>query len=341
MNRLVLWLAFLSPAVSPAGSPAEAFAEEDVQGRYSEAEPLYVRVLEILQSSPDPDHPTIAASLNNLAVLYASQGRYAEAEPLYLGALEIDEYSLGSDHPQIAYALSNLASLRGFQGRDSEAETLYLRALEIRESSLGPKHPDSAFSLNNLAEFNRSQGRYSEAESLHLRALEIQESYLGPDHPNTVTSLSNLAILYHDQGRITDACMFARRALDGCQAWILRELSRAPSERLFAIAGELERRIWSALSVWSESADARPLDQVYGPICAWKGVVFRHIARLSRAVASAAATDPELRRMRGELADLVSQFSTLAYAETIGDPKAHERKSGLTVALGAGPCACG
>ena len=29
-----------------------------------------------------PDHPDVARSLNNLAVLYYEQGRYADAEPL-------------------------------------------------------------------------------------------------------------------------------------------------------------------------------------------------------------------------------------------------------------------
>ena len=30
-----------------------------------------------------PEHPNVATSLNNLALIYYDQGKYAEAEPLY------------------------------------------------------------------------------------------------------------------------------------------------------------------------------------------------------------------------------------------------------------------
>lgn len=39
---------------------------------------------------PTP-HPQVAATLNNLAVLYGKRGRYREAEPLCQRALEIRE----------------------------------------------------------------------------------------------------------------------------------------------------------------------------------------------------------------------------------------------------------
>src|SRR3989338_6000626 len=50
-------------------------------GKYSQAEPLYRRSLEIREKVLGPEHPDVAASLNNLAGLYDAQGRYAQAEP--------------------------------------------------------------------------------------------------------------------------------------------------------------------------------------------------------------------------------------------------------------------
>jgi tetratricopeptide (TPR) repeat protein len=58
------------------------------QGRYSEAIPLAQRALAILEKSLGPDHPNVAASLNNLAGLYGNQGRWAEALPLVRTATE-------------------------------------------------------------------------------------------------------------------------------------------------------------------------------------------------------------------------------------------------------------
>jgi len=184
------------------------------QGRYSEAEPLYLQALEITRSQLGQDHLDTAASLNNLAALYRVQGRYSEAEPLYLQALEITRSQLGQDHPDTAASLNNLALLYDSQGRYSEAEPLYLQALEITRSQLGQDHPDTASSLNNLALLYDSQGRYSEAEPLYLQALEITRSQLGQDHPSTATSLNNLAELYRVQGRYNEAEPLYLQALE-------------------------------------------------------------------------------------------------------------------------------
>ena len=52
------------------------------RARYSEAEPLYERSLKIAEKTLGDEHPNVAASLNNLAVLYNDQERLTEAEPL-------------------------------------------------------------------------------------------------------------------------------------------------------------------------------------------------------------------------------------------------------------------
>ena len=53
----------------------------------------------------------VAATLNNLAVLYGKRGKYKDAEPLCKRALEIREKVLGRDHPDVAKQLNNLALL--------------------------------------------------------------------------------------------------------------------------------------------------------------------------------------------------------------------------------------
>jgi tetratricopeptide (TPR) repeat protein len=175
------------------------------QGRYSEAEPLYLQAVEIDRRSLPEDHPSLATHLNNLALLYKSQGRYSEAEPLYLQAVEIDRRSLPEDHPSLAIDLNNLALLYKSQGRYSEAEPLYLQALEINRRSLPEDHPSLARDFNNLAGLYESQGRYSEAEPLYLQALEIGRRSLPEDHPSLATHLNNLAGLYESQGRYSEA----------------------------------------------------------------------------------------------------------------------------------------
>jgi len=175
------------------------------QGRYSEAESLFLQVVEIHRRSLPEDHPSLAISLNNLAGLYESQGRYSEAEPLYLQALEIGRRSLPEDHPNLAIRLNNLAALYYCQGRYSEAEPLLLQAVEIDRRSLPQDHPSLAMDLNNLAQLYKSQGRYSEAEPLFLQAVEIDRRSLPQDHPSLATHVNNLAGLYESQGRYSEA----------------------------------------------------------------------------------------------------------------------------------------
>ncbi|MGH8500651.1 MAG: tetratricopeptide repeat protein, partial [Methylococcales bacterium] len=45
-------------------------------GQYGQAEPLYQRSLAISEKALGPDHPDVATSLNNLALLYSAQGAY-------------------------------------------------------------------------------------------------------------------------------------------------------------------------------------------------------------------------------------------------------------------------
>jgi tetratricopeptide (TPR) repeat protein len=69
------------------------------QGRYEEAEPLYIQSLDMDKKLLGEEHPSVATSLHNLAALYKSQGRYEEAEPLYVQSLDMRKKLLGEEHP--------------------------------------------------------------------------------------------------------------------------------------------------------------------------------------------------------------------------------------------------
>jgi len=192
------------------------------RGRYTEAEPLYLRALHIRERVYGPDHVLMAPSLNDLAILYWCLGKYEQAEPLYRRALRIWEQSLSPDHLHMGGLLNNLGFLYRDQGRYAEAEPHYLRALRIWEQSLGPDHPDLAHPLSNLAVLYRELGRYTEAEPLALRARRIWEQSLGPDHPLVASALNMLAMLYRHQGRYTEVEPLALQAL------FIREQSLGP-----------------------------------------------------------------------------------------------------------------
>ncbi|AGY59491.1 tetratricopeptide repeat protein [Gloeobacter kilaueensis] len=183
------------------------------QGRYLEAEPLQSDVLRSCRYLLGQEHPKVAASLNNLAVLYYAQGRYEEAEPLYLQALQMRQKLLGQEHPKVADSLNNLAALYMDQGRYEKAEPLYMQALQIQKKRLGQMHPQVAIILGNLARLYYHQGRYERAEPLFLQALQIQKKLLGQEHPDVAKNLGSLAALYESQGKYDKSELLFLQAL--------------------------------------------------------------------------------------------------------------------------------
>jgi tetratricopeptide (TPR) repeat protein len=123
--------------VDPLVQTLNNLAVYKTQRRFSEAETLYRSVLAMREESSGPDHLTVAAALNALALVYKSQGRSADALPLTERALAIREKVHGPDHPDIVPALNILADLYKFDGRYDDGELLYRRALAIREKALG------------------------------------------------------------------------------------------------------------------------------------------------------------------------------------------------------------
>ncbi|MCP4112831.1 MAG: DUF2225 domain-containing protein [Desulfobacteraceae bacterium] len=161
-------------------------------GLYADAEKSFERVLKIREKHLGENHEDVAATLNNLALLYRAQGKYEEAEPLYKRALAISEKVLGPEHPDVATTLNNLALLYESQGKYEEAEPLYKRALAIFEKALGPNHPNTVTVRNNLSfilsqmteQMNtavrvQSTVEGSQAQKLNLKKGDIIASYNG------------------------------------------------------------------------------------------------------------------------------------------------------------------
>jgi CHAT domain-containing protein/Tfp pilus assembly protein PilF len=182
-------------------------------GKYDEALRVTERGLEIREKVLGPDHPDVAASLNNVALLYFSQGDYPKAEPVYQRALAIREKALSPDHPDVAAMLHNLANLYFTQGDYAKAEPAFKKALVIREKALSPDHPDVARSLDNLAVLYRNKGDYAKAEPFFQRALAISERVQGPEHPDVLQSLNNLAVFYATKADYAKAEPLFQRAL--------------------------------------------------------------------------------------------------------------------------------
>jgi tetratricopeptide (TPR) repeat protein/transcriptional regulator with XRE-family HTH domain len=195
------------------------------RARYSEAELLYQRALQMRVKHLGPDHLDVADSLDALADLRREQGRPAEAEQDIQRALRITEQRLGRDHILFAERLSHLANLYQALGRHKDAEPLYRQARDIYQRYIAnlahaateatERSAERALFktaslrygrlLSNFGATVMESGQYPEAEALLRQAWDTLEQAVGPEHVDIALVVNNLAILLKERNEYAEA----------------------------------------------------------------------------------------------------------------------------------------
>lgn len=174
-------------------------------GKWSDAEKLSIKAIEIQKEIWGEDHPNTLTSMSNLAINIWKQGRWEEAEKLGAHVMEIRKLKLGADHPDTLTSMGNLGAIFWKQGRFEEAEKLEEYVMETRKLTLGADHPNTLISMSNLALICNRHGQGEKAEKLNLDAMETYMMKFGADYPETLTCMGNLGSIYRDQGRLREA----------------------------------------------------------------------------------------------------------------------------------------
>ncbi|MGA9771598.1 MAG: tetratricopeptide repeat protein [Blastocatellia bacterium] len=183
-------------------------------GHYQQAEPYYQKAQDyyqqaqtLLENSLGPDHPEVATSLNDLAVIYVEQGKYKAAEwPLTQVLSILEKVVEQPDDLNLAIPVRKLATCYNAQGKYNEAEPLYNRALEIRRNKLPANSPDLAQSLNDLAWLYYERGNYAQAEPLFNESLAIWKINKDEDsESDSALSLNGLGAIYRKRGNYDEA----------------------------------------------------------------------------------------------------------------------------------------
>lgn len=172
------------------------------EGKYAEALPRAESFLAILEKALGPEHPAVAASLNNLVGLYRNVGNYAKAEPLLQRALAIREKALGREHPNVAASLNNLAALYRDRGDIARAIEFQTRGTDIEEKNLGPILALGSEDRKR-AYMATLQGTTDSTISLHLQD--------APDSPEAARLAMTVAL--RRKGRVLEAVTDAMQGL--------------------------------------------------------------------------------------------------------------------------------
>jgi tetratricopeptide (TPR) repeat protein len=174
-------------------------------GRYKEADGLYVQLIEIGTRVRGEEHRRTLACMHSMAMMWNKQGRSKEAEELYGRVIQVHVKVLGKKHPTTLTSSNNLASVFWAQGRSEEAEELHIQVLNAKKKMLGDEHRSTLISMTNVASTYTSQGRCKDSEELLLQVMGIRERVLGEAHPDTLNSMSNLASALYGQGKTAEA----------------------------------------------------------------------------------------------------------------------------------------
>lgn len=97
------------------------------EGKFDKALVLAKRVAEIREKALGVDHPSVATSLYNVAILLLAKGKYDDAAQFLQRVIEIKEKSLGVMHPDVGKILEEYACLLWGRGKKDEAEKIEKR----------------------------------------------------------------------------------------------------------------------------------------------------------------------------------------------------------------------
>jgi hypothetical protein len=86
-------------------------------GRYKEAEELFLQVVQMTKGVLSDEHLYTLASMGSLASTYRSHGRWREAEELELQVVQTRKRVLGGEHPDTLTSMNNLAYTLKSQAR--------------------------------------------------------------------------------------------------------------------------------------------------------------------------------------------------------------------------------
>ena len=89
------------------------------------------------------DHISVAATYNNMAVVYESQGHYERALESHQKSLDIKIRVLGHNHLDIAASCQNIAVVYLKQGKRAQAIEMATKACYFNLKVLGPDHPST------------------------------------------------------------------------------------------------------------------------------------------------------------------------------------------------------
>ncbi|PGG96664.1 hypothetical protein GX51_07704 [Blastomyces parvus] len=133
--------------------------------RTSEAETLYHRAIERLETTLRGGDLKPLNEVDNMAVIFRDSERYDEADKIFQCLLSAKERVLDKNDEAIFADISRLGRLYALMGQFDDAEKMFKRVIERHESVLGKDNAATAQAENALDEIQRLRREKEEQEN--------------------------------------------------------------------------------------------------------------------------------------------------------------------------------
>jgi CHAT domain-containing protein/Tfp pilus assembly protein PilF len=178
----------------------------------TQAEQQMLMALSIRQKLLPENHELIAASYNDLGLIYARVNN-DKALTNYEKALVIYEKLHGNDHPKIAIANSNIGFIYLNDKLYGDAVNNFESALKIWEKVYTQPHASKAFVIFNLGETYSKMGDDLAAEGYFKRSLEMYQQTYGKKYPEIATVLNAMGAIEVSKHRYDQGLKYYQQAL--------------------------------------------------------------------------------------------------------------------------------
>jgi tetratricopeptide (TPR) repeat protein len=147
----------------------------------------------------------VAATLQGMGGLLATQKRYSDAESAYRRALSILDFGDAAETQAVAEITFRLGSVLVDEGKPEAAFPLFGKSLVIYEKLGGGQSLQVAAVQCAMGEAYKSLRAWSDAEAPLSRCAQIREEDGGVLNAELADALYSLAVVYEKQGKFAQA----------------------------------------------------------------------------------------------------------------------------------------
>ncbi len=183
-----------------------------ITGKVQQAEEQLLKALSIRKSQLPEKHELIAASYNDLGLVYTSIDPDKSLE-YYDQALEVYQQLHEETHPKIAIANTNLGVIYRELEFYGDAINSLETARDIWNMVYSQPHPSKALVLSNLGQTYLKMGDATAAEQFYNQSLNMYQESYGAKHPDIASTLNAMGNIKISQRKYNEALSFYQKAL--------------------------------------------------------------------------------------------------------------------------------